>query len=335
MRKIIPAIALSALVLSACQVQWTTDTGIVGSVSCPPIPTQVTAAQSFTCTGTVAPTSSAAPTTTASTTSQTTTTITAPPPSSQYPTVATTGAPVGTAFVEHNGDLTLTQSGSYDRVHVLGSLTVTAPNVHLTNSWIEGSAGTEEAIVNNSTGLTLTDVTVGKATGCNPQPGIGEHDYTALRVRIQGMGDGFRVSGNNVTATDSYVQTCDDVNNHDDGMQAYCPGFTCSNVVLKHNYLSVYNTRNYTAPLFGGSNPGGSNGQLANSVFDNNLLNGGVFSIYLYSTSLQVTNNKIINGHWTYAPIDASSCNGFANNAIVAVDANNNITNTIGPANCS
>lgn len=333
MRKTLIAMGAAVLLLlAACQVQWTSDNGTVGSVSCPPIPTAPTAAQTFSCTGSVSPSSAAPPTTT--TLGTTSTTTTGSPSPATYPTVATTGAPANTGFVEHNGDLTLTQSGSYDRLHVFGSLTISAANVRLTNSWVEGSAGTEEAIVNNGSGFTLTDVTIGKASGCNPQPGIGEHDYVATRVRIQGMGDGFRVSGNNVTATDSYVQTCDDANNHDDGMQAYCPGFTCSNVTMRHNYLSVYGTRNYTAPLFGGSNPGGSNGQLANSVFDNNLLNGGVFSIYLYSSTLKVTNNKIINGHWTYAPIDANSCVGFTNNTIVTVDVNNNITSTIGPATC-
>lgn len=334
MRKTLIAMGAAVLLLlTACQVNWTSDNGTQGSVSCPPIPTQVTVVQTFSCTGVVSPSSTVLPTTmTPVTTSTSTTSLPSP---STYPTVATTGVSANQGFVEHNGDLTLTQSGSYDRLHVFGSLIVNAPNVHLTNSWVEGSAGTEEAIVNNGVGFTLTDVTIGKTTGCNPQPGIGEHDYTALRVRIQSMGDGFRVSGNNVTATNSYVQTCDDANNHDDGMQAYCPGTTCSNVMFKHNYLSVYGTRNYTAPLFGGSNPGGSNGQLANSVFNDNLLNGGVFSLYLYSSTLQVTNNKIINGHWTYAPIDASSCVGFANNTIVTVDVNNNITRTIGPANCA
>jgi hypothetical protein len=330
----------SLLLVAGCQVQWVADNGVSGGVSCPPIPTAPTSTVTFTCTGSVVPspsstvtTSTTTPVITTTTTQTTTTTNT--PPSGNYPTVGTTGVPAGTSLTEHAGDLVITTSETYDKLHVTGSLTVKAPNVHVTNSWIEGSSGTEEAVVNNSTGLALSNVTVGKATGCNPQPGIGEANYTADHVRIQGMGDGFRASGSNITVTNSFVQTCDDPNNHDDAFQAYCPGFTCSNITFRHNYLSVYGTRNYTAPLFGGSDPGGSNGQLANSAFDDNLLNGGVFSIYLYGPSLQVSNNKIVDGHWTYAPIDADSCNGFSGNTRVIVDASNHVTSVVGPANCA
>jgi hypothetical protein len=233
--------------------------------------------------------------------------------------------------------MTITSSGTYDRLHVTGTLYINAPNVRVTNSWIEGTTGGEEALVNNSTGLQVSYTTIG-STGCNPQPGVGEHDYTADHVRITGMGDGFRVSGNNVVIQDSYVQTCDDPNNHDDAVQAYCPGSVCNNITIDHNYLSVAGVRNYTAPLFGGV--GASNGQISNGTFTRNLLNGGVYTVYLQwdrGPNLVISGNRLVNGSWTYA---SSSTEGtcahitWSDNAAVTIGGNNQVASTIGALAC-
>lgn len=223
--------------------------------------------------------------------------------------------------------------------HVTGDLVVNAPGVVISNSWVEGYLDNENTAL-GSAPMKVTATTIGNPAKCNPLPGLGEHDYSAQGVRIVGMGDGFRVSGSNVSIQDSFVQTCDDPNNHDDGMQVYCPSpplpQPCQNVVVKHNYLSVFNTQNYTAPLFGGSSPGGSNGQLANSSFTNNLLNGGVFTIYLYGSGLTIHDNDVVNGHWAYGAVD-STCStvDWLNNHLVDIDSNNNVTKDYGSFNCA
>jgi hypothetical protein len=314
MRRVLFALlALSAVLLAGCR--FTSDNGSV--VDCPGLPTAtVTAVTSGTCSWTASPiptttvtsTTTTAPTSTTTTTPPTTTSS-APPPSA-FPTPATTGAPATTAFVVKQGDVTITTPNQViDGWHVTGALIVKAPGVQIRNSWIEGvGVNANEPLDNEFTALgsarmTVSNTTIGNPATCNPQPGLGEHDYTADRVRIIGMGDGFRVSGSNVTVTNSFVQTCDDPNNHDDGIQTYCPAAflpqPCSNVVVNHNTLSVAGTRNFTAPMFGGSNPGGSNGQIANSSYTNNLLWGGVFSIYTIGHNVTITGNRVATNRWT------------------------------------
>lgn len=311
----LPVLALAVLGLTGCKAG--------GTVDCPNLPTSAPATTtSGTCTWTYTPdppsTATVPPTTTTTTTVPPTTTSSTPPPNA-FPTPATTGAPNTTAFAAKPGGTVInTPNAVIDGWHVTGTLLVNAPGVTIRNSWIEGYLD-NEATALGSARMTVTDTTIGNPSKCDPQPGVGEHDYTATRVRIIGMGDGFRVSGSNVTVTDSFVQTCDDPNNHDDGLQIYCPAGSvpqpCQNVLMRHNTLSNALTRNFTAPLFGGDNPGGPNGQLANSTFDGNLLWGGVFSIYLYGQNLTIQHNRIATNPWK-DPSSGTTYNGWVYGAV-------------------
>lgn len=339
----LPVLALAVLGLTGCK----------GDVSfdCPDAPTTApTTVVSTTCSLTYTPpstTTTVPPTTTTTTVPPTTTTTTVPPtsttstpPPAGFPTPATTGAPANTAFAaKPAGTIINTPNQVIDGWHVTGTLLVNAPGVTIRNSWIEGYLDNENTAL-GSARMTVTDTTIGNPNKCDPQPGLGEHDYTATRVRIIGQGDGFRVSGSNVTVTDSFVQTCDDPNNHDDALQIYCPASSlpqpCQNILMRHNTLSVAGVRNYTAPLFGGDNPGGPNGQLANSVFDGNLLDGGVFSIYLYGSGLTIQHNRIVDHSWTYGAVD-STCSTvtWSDNRAVTIDNNWQPNNTGTALNCA
>lgn len=321
MRRILaclPALALVLAGLAGCKAS--------GTVDCPNLPTSApTTTTSGTCTWTYTPdppsTTTVPPTTTTTTTVPPTTTTTVPPttttstpPPSGFPTPATTGAPANTAFAaKPAGTVVNTPGQIIDGWHVAGTLLINAPGVTIRNSWIEGYLD-NEATALGSARMTVTDTTIGNPSKCDPLPGLGEHDYTATRVRIIGQGDGFRVSGSNVSISDSYVQTCNDPDNHDDGLQVYCPSpdlpQPCHDIAVNHNTLSNANTGNFTAPLFGGQQPGGNNGQLANSKFTNNLLYGGVFSIYLYGTGLTITGNRIATNPW-HDTTDGNTYNGW------------------------
>jgi len=249
----------------------------------------------------------------------------------------------------HGGDVTITTTNQViSGWHVTGSLLVNAPGVQVLNSQVDGYLDNENT-GQGSARMTVTDTTVGAATGCNDLPGVGEHDYTALRVLIRNHGDGFRISGPNVSVSDSFVQACDSVNNHDDGMQAYCPTVLCDNIAMNHNTLSVAKTQNYTAPLFGGV--GSSNGQIAHASFTNNLLYGGVFSIYLgwsQGPSLTITGNRVATNPWTDSTghvvngwyYGSSSLNGtcghvtWTDNRAVTIDSNWQLTADGGPLSC-
>jgi hypothetical protein len=321
-RRILLALPVLALVLGLAGCRFTSDNG--STVDCPSLPTAtVTAVATGTCTWTASPlptTSTTPPTTTTTAPPATTTTTTVPPttttttssapPPSGFPTPATTGAPANTALAIKTGTQTINTAGAtITGWHVTGDLVINAPGVTIKNSIIDGQIE-NDSVPYGSARMLIQDTTVGTPAGCNDLLGVGEHDYTAIRVRITGRGDGFRVSGNNVTVQDSFVQACDSVENHDDGMQVYCPApdlpQPCHNVTINHNTLSVANTRNFTAPLWGGL--GAQNGTLADSVFTNNLLWGGVYSIYLGGNNLTITGNRVATNRWTMP--NGEACEG-------------------------
>lgn len=321
MRRLLLAVStVVALLLALAGCKVTMDDGSTVTVPNCVLPTVApTAVTSGSCTWTASPAPTTTPSSTTSTTkptstTPTTSTTTTAPPAVGFPVPATTGAPAGQTFQPlHQGDLTITAPGTYSGLHVAGAVHVKVGGVTITNSWIDGTGVTSDEVITNDAPadgrLAVTNTTIGNPTACNGQPGLGEHDYTADHVKIVGMGDGFRVSGSDVTIQNSYVQTCDHVSNHDDALQIYCPAplpQPCQNILVSHNTLSVAGVRNFTAPLFGGSDPGGPNGQLANSKFLGNLLWGGVFTVDLAGTGLDIEHNRIVTNRWTMP--DGAAC---------------------------
>jgi hypothetical protein len=306
---------LGKLTLKPCALPTTLPVTTKVSVDCTAIikPPKTTTTTSTTTTTTGPTTTTTVPVTT--TTLTTTTTATTPPLDGRWPTMANTGYPAGTSFITVAGDTHVTTPGQLiDGWHVTGDLLIDVPGVTVRNSWIEGYLDNSGVPHLDSQGnpparMTVQDTTIGD-TGlntCNGQPGVGEHDYTATRVKIVNHGDGFRGSGSNVTIADSFVQVCDHMDNHDDALQIYCPMDSspqlpnpCQNYDVHHNTLIVVNIRNFTSPLFGGSDPNGNvgNGFLANSTFSDNLLWGGVAEIFLYGDGLKIDHNRLMVNEW-------------------------------------
>jgi hypothetical protein len=322
-RLLIGLLAVVALALTACG-GGSLNLGDLGTITAKPCPIPTTLPVStkvvLGCTATIKPPKTTAATTTttaASTTTTTTVTTTAVPtsttttPASEtWPTVNTTGYPAGTTFTTVAGGTHVTTPGQrINGWHVTGDLLIDAPGVEITNSWIEGFLNNEGVPYVNPDGssparMTVQDTTIGANGTCNEQVGVGEHDYTATRVKILDHGDGFRGSGNNVTIKDSFVQACQFPNAHADDFQIYCPAQyltqPCQNYDVEHNTLVDANLIDFNAPLFGGSDPNGdtSNGFIANSTFSDNLLWGGVFEIYLYGNGLKIDHNRLMVNEW-------------------------------------
>jgi len=254
-----------------------------------------------------------------------------------HPTPDCTGVPPGTVLTE----LPLNDSGNTYRVttagtvidgkHIAGNLLITASDVIIQNSQIDGTVINEYGP--NHYAFTITDSTVGPATGCITAPGVGEAAYTAVRVHVRGHDDGFRMSGNDVTIRDSFVRQCANATSHADGLQAYCPDAPCTGLVFEHNTVDARGIDatfmvNLVDPNLG-----------AVSVRDN-LLMGGAFTLVTQwhsGAAWEIHDNRIVDGAWAYGPASAEgTCahQNWSGNSIVTIDADYDIVSTVSPLPC-
>ncbi|WP_432835876.1 hypothetical protein [Dactylosporangium sp. CA-092794] len=214
-----------------------------------------------------------------------------------------------------------------DKVHIKGDLLITAYNVKITNSQIDG--GVLDEYGGKKYSFTLSDSTVGPATGCDPDPGVGESDYTATRVHIRGHSDGFRASGNNINIQSSYVYLCQYPNAHSDGIQTYMTGH---DLTLNNTTIDQRDVQDVTAPIFIADN--GS----VNVAVTNNLVMGGTYSIQVKNAkgTVIVKNNSLVDHSWIYGPVESDcSVAQWSGNQLVTIDDNYNITKVVGPLNCN
>jgi hypothetical protein len=212
-----------------------------------------------------------------------------------------------------------------NRVHIPGDLLITAQNVTIKNSQIDGTVLDEYA--NKMYSFTITDSTVGPAKGCLTAPGVGESNYTATGVLIRGHGDGFRDSGDNVNIQHSYVHLCSNPGDHSDGIQTYMAG---DGLVLNHNTIDQRDAKDITAPIF-------ITDMRANVTVTNNLIMGGTYSIQVRKVSgtQVVRNNMLVDKSWVYGPMDADCGTiDWSGNALVTIDAHYRVTSTVGPLPC-
>ncbi|WP_285742831.1 hypothetical protein [Lentzea sp. NBRC 105346] len=225
------------------------------------------------------------------------------------------------------GAYRVTQAGAViEGKHITGDLLITANNVIVRNSQIDGSVINEYGP--NHYSFTISDSTVGPASGCLTAPGVGESEFTATRVHVRGHGDGFRASGNNIKIDESYVKLCSNPGDHSDGIQTYMMG---TGLVLNHTTIDQRSATSVTAPIFIVDS-----GTRDVSV-TNNLVMGGTYSIQLKNASgtQVVQNNRLVDKSWIYGPVEADCAEiNWSGNTLVNIDANYNVTSTVGPLNC-
>jgi hypothetical protein len=252
------------------------------------------------------------------------------PPLPAFPTAACTGLPPGTSLTLMNGDVTFATTGAViDGKHITGDVTITANNITIKNSQIDGS-------INNWGGgnpytYTITDSTVGPASGCNSASAIGSGRFTATRVLVRNSSDGFRISSDSVTIKDSFVVLCANNGDHSDGIQT--EGGGGANTLVQHNTFDQRPAEpNTTAPIFWQDTGVGG------STITDNLLIGGGYTVRVYIGPTTVTNNRIVNNPTSgwYGPVN-STCNvlTWSGNTLVTIDAAYNVTGTLGPVACT
>lgn len=261
-------------------------------------------------------------------------------PLPKYPMPSCTGVPGGTSLTTINGTYQAKTTGEViNAKRITGDLVILANNVTITNSEIDGTIYNDNGSLHGS--FTVTDTTIGPASGCIGQPAINDSNYTARRVLSRNHDDGFRIGPpGNVAVYDSYVQNCyllpsqaPPDGSHSDGVQAVCAGTACANVTVVHNTFD--GTKVPTTNMLNLTDT-----SLSNVKATDNLLAGGAYIIDSWwhsGATWTFTNNRLVNKTWAYGAVtaeDSCSHQTWSGNTLVTIDANYNITSTVGPQPC-
>ena len=187
-----------------------------------------------------------------------------------FPDATNTGVPTG-AHLKRSGSITVTKRGAIiDGRDLHGSITVLADDVTIRNTRItSGSYYPIRYGEKDNTGLLVEDTEI-IGTSPNVTSGIAFAHYTALRVNVHGTADGLKVE-DGVVVRDSFVHDLAfGTDTHNDGMQSTGG----HDIEIVHN--TVLAKGGVSCLMFGGEN-----GAPSNILVDDNLLNGGNYSIYL------------------------------------------------------
>lgn len=259
------------------------------------------------------------------------------PPSScalpKYPTAGCTGVPsvISTNLAADNRCTLSTAGEVITGKQFSCRLNVTANNVTIKNSYLA------KGIDNYGGGgsFTIEDSTVGPSSGCDSGLtfGIGARKYTARRVLVRGIPDGFRVSNlsgsETVTIEDSYYYSCANPGDHSDGVQV---DGNSGNATIRHNTLDLAGSESSTSPVFWADFSENSHGTITD-----NLLIGGSYVIWLGTGNGHiVTGNRLVIAN-AYGP-NNSNCatvSSWQDNRLATVDGGYGITSTGGVVTCS
>jgi hypothetical protein len=250
-------------------------------------------------------------------------------PLPKYPTPDCTGVLSGVKLAE-SGSVTLAAGQVLDGKKVNGDVTVSGNGAVIKNSDISGR-------IRNLKGASFTvqDTTVGPASGCSSVEAVGYENYTAQRVLLRNVVDGFRVSGDNILIEDSFVVLCSHDGDHSDGIQGYYGG---KNVVIRHNTIDQRPAESVTSPIFFAD---GSE----SAIIQNNLLMGGGYSLRIHDSfspdhgPWAVKGNRIVSGTYSYGPVTTAEtdCSAvtWTDNRLATIDSKYNIVSLGAAVNCN
>lgn len=239
--------------------------------------------------------------------------VVADKPLKGFPRGANTGVPRHwTPRKTVRGDLTITKDGAVVKdVRVYGNLMIEAKNVRVmrvdvVGGWVRNnfdSCGSNLKLIR-----TTIRADPDRPTDGAEFPAVGEGSYTARRVKILGMPEGFRIGSKDlcggVRIRDSFVRVknppnCASIDWHGDALQGYGGG-----------HLKIRNTR-----LILDSGPPPCEGTAAfwypaeennTSVdVDGLIVEGGGYSFRLHMPGV-VRNLKVVQGSWLYGPVDVT-----------------------------
>ncbi len=288
---------------------------------------------SATPTATRPPTATPTPTPTPSATRTTTPTPTAtatPSSPGGFPTRKTTGVPSGWApKTVRTGDYVVTQAGAVveDLRLSNGVLYVRAANVTLRRVELVSARIINEYAGRCYSGLRIEDTSILRGSTDVGMPVVESGGYTALRVKIDGPSEGFRIAGNDVgcgpvTIQDSFVQVdppdrcvADKVDWHGDGLQGYM-GVA---VTVRNSTITLNEQPGClgTAAFF---YPDQGNTRV---TIEGLLLAGGGY-VFRLGTPGSVSGLKVVDDSWVWGAVDVQDCRQVtwgAGNEVVSVNA--------------
>ena len=258
-----------------------------------------------------------------------------------FPAPGTTGVPAGwSPKSTRTSDLRVTAAGSLiEDLRIVGAnLLVDAANVTVRRVEIQGGRIVNDPGSACRNGLVLEDVSVIRRPGQTTrgdEPAIGPGGYTARRVKIDGLSEGFRVGGKSVGcgpvtieqsfARIRYPDVCGDW--HGDALQGYDgPALTIRNTTLE---LVETSGCGGTAPFFYPAGQGNTS-----VTVDRLLVKGSGYPFRLHMPGT-VTGLRIVDRSWGYGPIDVT-CSAITkwDASIVTINANYQIASTVRSQPC-
>lgn len=250
------------------------------------------------------------------------------PAAKAFPTRETTGVPSGwTPKTKITGDYVVDQEGAVveDLRVTDGILYVRANNVTLRRVELVSAR-----IVNYwgrcFNGLRIEDTSILRGARDTGKPVVTFGGYTAVRVKIDGTTEGFRVGEEargcgSVVIQDSFVSVEPPANCVANGPSSWhgdaIQGYQGAALTVRNSYLRVGSIKGClgTAPFF---YPDQNN---TRATVDHLLVEGGGFSFRL-QTEGSVTGLKVVNNSWGYQPVQIGDCDDVAwgaGNEVVSV----------------
>lgn len=313
---------------------WVDVTFQPGAAAPAPSPTPTpTASPTRTPTTSPTPTPTVSPTRTPteSATPTTSPTPTNSPSLGSFPTRANTGVPAGwTPKTVRTGDYVITQAGAVveDLRLTNGVLYVRAANVTLRRVELASARIINEYAGRCYSGLRIEDTSILRGSTDLGMPVVESGGYTAVRVKIDGPSEGFRVAGNDVgcgpvTIQDSFVQVdppdncvAGRVDWHGDGLQ----GYMGVEVTVRNSTIILSEVTGCpgTAAFF---YPDQGNTRVN---IDGLLLAGGGY-VFRLGTPGTVSGLKVIDDSWIWGAVDVQDCRQVSwgsGNELVTLNAN-------------
>lgn len=226
-----------------------------------------------------------------------------------FPTVRTAGVPRGWQPRRTvTGDVTVSKAGAVvEELRIVGGdLIIDAPDVTVRHVEVRGGVIDNFRGGTCQTGLKVRATTIRRAPGESTEgdfPALGVGGYTARRVAILGLPEGFRVGGKSdcggvkIVNSIAKVRSPDECGDwHGDALQGYDGGaLVLRNTVLK---LVERDGCGGTAPFFYPEDQGNTSVSV-----DGLVVEGGGYSFRL-GTGGTVTGLHVVAGSYYYGPID-------------------------------